>query len=340
MTMTVERAIQDYLAKTNLAPSTRAKYDRILRRWLEALAEEEDWQITADTPVEELTIHDAEPFMAFVLGLAPVTRRVYASALIGFFEFLELRELAPGVSTARLRQLLAPMVGGRRASLQDYAAAEIEAIVDTASELAAGPFEETPQGQRLRLIMLRDYALVVTLADTGMRISEAVSLRLGDVQWSARPMMRAKVLGKGGKERWAFFSGRASQALRAYLGVREANSGGRNGLPLFANHSRSHSGRPISTTTGWKIVRRLAELALPPDRAIAIHPHTFRHRFLTKIWRTTGDLHLAQLMAGHTNIATTTRYTHASVEDLADGYARVFEIENPMPAEEALETTR
>lgn len=339
MKMTIQDAVQDYLDKTGLAPSSRAKYARILARWLESLAEEET-DVTGETTIDRLTIHHVELFMASAMDLASVTRRVYASALTGFYEFVELRQLAP-VSTARLRQLLATMVNGRRETVPDYVAEEIEAIIRTARELAAGPFEDTSKGHRQRLVALRNHAMVTTLADTGMRISEALSLRRGDVQWTARPAPRAKIAGKGNKERWIFFSARAARAIQLYLNAqRQTDADGHrplHTLPLFANHSRAHAGRPISTTTGWKIVRQLAEAALSADRVEAIHPHTFRHHFLTKVWRETGDLHLAQKLAGHASVGTTTRYTHASAEELAAGYARVFDTQGIQPALPGLE---
>jgi integrase/recombinase XerC len=330
MKVQIQNATRDYLDKTRLAPSTRDQYARVLARWLESLAEEETG-ITGETPVGRLTIHHVEPFMASVMHLAPTTRRLYASALIGFYEFLELRELA-NVSSARLRQLLTPMINGRRETVQDYAADEVEAVIRTAETIAAGPFEDTPKGRRHQLISLRNHALVATLADTGLRISEAVGLRRGDVQWTAKPAPRAKVTGKGDKERWVFFSVRASRVARAYLNARDAAVSDTHQplhtQPLFANHSRSHAGLRISTVTGRKIVRKLARATLPLDRVPAIHPHTFRHHFLTKVWRETGDLHLAQKLAGHASVGTTTRYTHASAEELAAGYARVFDVGN------------
>ncbi len=325
--MTIKEAINDYLdKKASLAESSRDKYGRILRRWLRALA-------AAGTPptlpVEKLTIEMVDPFVEQMCELVPTTRRVYAAALKGFYEYVELRQLA-GVSTTRLGQLLDQAVNGSYAPLVDYAAEEVEMVIATAAARAAGPWEEGPDGERRRLAALRDYALVVTLADTGMRESEAVGLRRGDVQWSARPTVRAKVTGKGRKDRWVFFSARAVAALRAYLAARQPQDAARgrplHTMPLFTGHARKSKGTPLDTRAVRRVVGNLARAALPAERAGAVHPHTFRHHFLTMMWKATGDLKLAQVMAGHASVGTTTRYTHADVEGMAEAYARVFDV--------------
>jgi len=302
--------IEDYLTKTQLGPGTVDKYRGILRRWASA-------ELTDVTGPADLTITHAELFLVDAAELAPTSRKVYAAALLGFFRHLELRELT-AISTAKLKLILNNLVGKHSPILHDYDPADLEAIVELARSLTEAE-TSTPAD---RLIALRDYALLTTLADTGLRIAEACALRRGDIQWHTQPP-RVRITGKGDKERVVFFSPRAVAAIQAYLAAREDN---RANTPVFTGHGKQNkTPLPLSTDMAWRSVKHLAYLALPSGRAAGIHPHTFRHHFLTTVWRKTNDLHLAQLLAGHASVQTTTGYTHASIDDLAQRYTQVFQ---------------
>lgn len=309
--------IDAYFERNALAAATTVKYRRIFARWLEFLTDPGPPPSPADLESDHV-----EAFLLSLPDLAPATYRVIYAALLGLYKFVELRELAPGVSTVRLQSLVKPILSGRRSTVPDFSNDEVEAVIKRAAELTEIEFKETPHGKRLKLIALRTHTLIVTLAHSGLRISEALSIRLGAIRWAEAPV-RVKILGKGNKERWVFLDSEAEGSIRQYLEVR--GDGLRaNSQYLFANHHLRRTGG-ISAVSAWKDIRRVAGLALPPDRAEAIHPHLFRHYFLTRVWRQTGDIRIAQKLAGHANIGTTTRYTHADVEDLAAGYQRAFE---------------
>lgn len=315
--------LDDYFRKAGLAPSTEAKYRAILTRWLAFSTPE-----SAPPPSPaDLTIPAIESFIAAHIELAVSTRRVYFAALLGFAEFMEIRELA-AISTTRLKQVVKPLLNGRRVRLFDYEATDIDKLIAAALKATEGPFGDDRRGRRACLIAHRTAALITTLADSGLRISEALALCRGDIRWAARPP-RAKVIGKGNKERWIFFSEQSAAAIKAYLLVRQADDAGTgrplHTLALFANHHSKKAGLPISAVTGWQNIRQAASAVLPADRLHTIHPHSFRHHFLTTVWKRTKDLALSKELAGHANVSTTSRYTHVGVDDLAAGYRQVME---------------
>lgn len=198
-------------------------------------------------------------------------------------------------------------------------------IQDTESLATLASGDESANAQ---LRAMRDRAFLITLADTGLRVHEACTLRRGDINWSEG---YAVIIGKGDKQGVVRFTSRALEAIKAYLAQRaelDGNSGRQmTALPLFARHDRG-AGRKIEAitpTTGRNIVSgRVAQL-LGPDKVGSITPHSFRHYFVTSVLRGTGNLRVAQELARHSNIQVTQRYTHLSNEELDRAYYEVFE---------------
>jgi integrase len=204
---------------------------------------------------------------------------------------------------------------------------DIEAILEYASNLSAR--DDTDKREWLRA--LRDRALLFTLADTGLRVHEAVGLRRGDIDWNEG---RAILIGKGDREAVVRFSSRALRYLKAYLS-RRATLDGASGrpmgsLPMFARHDKGAGKRilAISTTTARSIVHARAREALGEGQSAVITPHSFRHYFVTAVLRGSGgNLKLAQELARHRSIAVTQRYAHLSDNELDRGYHEIFEDE-------------
>jgi integrase len=179
-----------------------------------------------------------------------------------------------------------------------------------------------------RLRAMRDRALLLTLADTGLRIHEACNLRRGDIDWNEG---RAIVIGKGDKQAVVRFTSRAMRALKDYLSLR-AELDGASGkqltaLPLFARHDKG-AGRkikPITPTTGRNIVAERVQQVLGNEAAGRITPHSFRHYFVSTVLRASGNLKLAQKMARHENIQITERYAHLSDDELDKAFYEIFE---------------
>ena len=144
----------------------------------------------------------------------------------------------------------------------------------------------------------RDKALLEVLYGCGLRVSEAVGLKL-NLLYMDEGFVR--VIGKGDKERLVPIGEVASDAIAAYLEDRPA--GISSSEYLFVNRY----GRPLSRVSAFKTVKSAALLAGVKKE---ISPHTFRHSFATHLIENGADIRLVQDMLGHESVSTTEIYTH------------------------------
>ena len=172
--------------------------------------------------------------------------------------------------------------------------------------------EKTPMDRR-------NYAMVSLMIRAGLRLSEAIGLRLNDIETSERSgwvTIRAEV-GKGRKERKVPISKEARHALTEFLDVRGQR------WPRSSILFPSRSGEPLNSRVVQRMVSRAAVKA-----GIKRHvtPHMLRHTFATEYLRkkeTNGKgvllaLATLQKLLGHDNIATTSRYLHPSAAQLQE----------------------
>ncbi|GAC1653351.1 MAG: tyrosine recombinase XerC [Acidobacteriaceae bacterium] len=178
--------------------------------------------------------------------------------------------------------------------------------VDEMEALLEAPDGMTPLG-------MRDRCLFEVMYASGLRVSELLSLRLGDVDWSLRTI---RVLGKGEKERIVLLGDLAMDALERYVHAgRPFLCSPASGDALFL----SHLGSPLSVR-GFHVV-----LQGHVGRAgIVKHitPHTLRHTFATHLLEGGADLRTVQELLGHASVSTTQVYTHVSEGYLREVYAR------------------
>lgn len=150
---------------------------------------------------------------------------------------------------------------------------------------------------------LRDKAMLELLYGSGMRVTELVSLRLGDINMKQGFV---KCLGKGSKERIIPINSRAVHYLTMYmLQARSLLIKNDKSDILFVNHR----GNALSRQGFWK---RLKQYATDSQIYINITPHTLRHSFATHLVENGADLRAVQEMLGHSDISTTQIYTHIS----------------------------
>ena len=146
----------------------------------------------------------------------------------------------------------------------------------------------------------RDRAILEVLYGCGLRVSEAVSLRISCLFLDEGFV---RVVGKGDKERLVPIGEAAVDAVRDYLGQRPSAAVSEYDDILFL----SRLGKPLSRVSMFNIVKRQAILAGIHKK---ISPHTFRHSFATHLIENGADLRVVQEMLGHENILTTEIYTH------------------------------
>lgn len=323
MTTSIYQSIQDYLNSVELArsPHTASTYKNALNFYITVLQSRHlDLE---NTEVQTLSEDTIVWLTNALKDHAATTERLYLTAVTGFFEFLVAERLAD-INLPRVRLLIQQRARKPGQRLPQFPASQIDLILEKAEQLLIKPFEDASD----RLVNLRDRAFLYTLADTGLRVHEACNLRRGDIDWNEG---RSMIIGKGNRQDIVRFSTRSTTALMDYLKAR-AEMDGNTGkslasLPLFARHDRGtgKKTKPITTTTGRNIISARVSEFLGADAVGTITPHSFRHYFVTRVLKSSGNLKLAQELARHRNISVTQRYAHLSDDELDQGYWTAIE---------------
>jgi len=158
----------------------------------------------------------------------------------------------------------------------------------------------------------RDHAMLELLYATGIRVSELISLDVGNVSLSAGFI---RCVGKG-KERIIPLYPAAVKALSDYIrDVRPQIIADPEEKALFVNMN----GERMSRQGFWKLVKHYQETA-QIDKEIT--PHTLRHSFAVHLLENGADLRSIQEMLGHADISSTQIYTHVVKKQLKDVYKR------------------
>lgn len=171
-------------------------------------------------------------------------------------------------------------------------------------ELLDAPSADTSSGVRDRAMLALAYA-------AGLRVSELVALRVGDLDLQ-RGMVSA--LGKGNKRRLVPIADLALERLTSYLETRPT--------PRPADRDwvfASPRGGPLTRQAFWKIVRRHALSAGLSQR---VHPHQLRHSFATHLLRGGADLRSVQTLLGHADVSTTEVYTQVTRDHVREAHRR------------------
>ena len=146
----------------------------------------------------------------------------------------------------------------------------------------------------------RDKAILEVLYGCGIRVSEAVGLKISSLYFTEGFV---RVIGKGNKERLVPMNEMAAESLKAYLDRRPEPADTDSDDIVFLNRF----GRPLSRQSMFKMIKVQALLA---DVRKEISPHTFRHSFATHLVEHGADLRVVQEMLGHESVTTTEIYTH------------------------------
>lgn len=146
---------------------------------------------------------------------------------------------------------------------------------------------------------LKQKALLMTAYGAGLRASEVVSLRIGDID-STRMLIHVRE-GKGQKDRIVKLPAHLLAVLREYWKEYQPK------VWLFPRPRQP--AEPLTRTDMFKLVSRLAKRAAITKR---VSPHTLRHSYATHLLDAGGDLRTIQVLLGHKHIRTTSIYMHVS----------------------------
>lgn len=229
-------------------------------------------------------------------GLAASTAALKVSALRQFYQFLYLEGYRSDNPTAsierpRTKRPLPKVLTGKEVDALFAASQEIEG--------AAG---------------LRMQAMLEIIYSAGLRVSELVTLPLGAVRTGDRLLI---IRGKGGKERLAPLTGKAVDAVNAYLEARDTFLGKKN--PSATSSWMFPSRGKTGHITTARFAQMLKDLAIAAGISPAkVSPHVMRHAFATHLLEGGADLRSVQEMLGHADITTTQIYTHVAQDRLRD----------------------
>lgn len=160
---------------------------------------------------------------------------------------------------------------------------------------------------------IRDRALFELIYSCGLRISEAATLQVSNLHLKERLLI---VRGKGDKERMVPFGISAKEKLEQYLmEVRPLLVGSKIVSEVFVNYR----GEPMSRKGIWKNFK-----ALEVKAGVHAKVHTLRHSFATHLLAGGMDLRSVQELLGHSDLATTTIYTHVDDKQLREGHKEFF----------------
>ncbi len=297
--MKFEEALKAYMSfletERNLSANTRESYRKDLRqfkRFLEGSGESR--QGLED--VGRVSPMDIRRFLISLYGShAPSSIARKVSSIKGFFGFLQRRKW---LESSPLKGVSAPKIPRK---LPNFLS------VDEVFHLLDGPPDTSP-------LALRDRAILELIYSSGLRVSEVLSLNVGDIDDSIRLV---RVMGKGGKERIVPVGEKALAAIRAYLVRRgelaRKRKGGTPTPALFLN-------RFGTRLTARSVERMIKAYARKRGLARRINPHALRHSFATHLLGAGADLRSIQEMLGHTSLSTTQKYTHLSLERLMEVY--------------------
>ncbi len=287
--------INHFLETLDRSPRTIVTYRNALIQFINEVGED-----------AELNTETYTKFLASLKNVSPSTQRIYTTAVRKFYAFCKAGNWAE-LQEATDHYTRKP---GRR--IVNFNREALEKVVAYCEALSGD------------LPALRDRAFVLTLVDTGLRISEACALKRSDIDWLEG---RAVIIGKGDKQAVVRFSNRSMEALKDYLHARSVvDPNSRIPLssqPLFARHDirASRKVRPITAGGMWKAIKgRMTEAGV--DRRV-VRIHDFRHYFVTMTYLAKRDLKLSQELARHESISTTNRYAHFGGEADA-AYDEIF----------------
>ncbi len=234
---------------------------------------------------EDINANDIHDFLVFLndLHLAANSQARILSGIKAFFEYLILENLTQTDPTSLIS---APKIIRKLPETLHYH--EIEAmlsLIDLSS----------PQGTRNK-------AIIETMYSCGLRVSEAITLKISDCKFEEGFV---RITGKGNKMRLVPIGSQAIQILKIYLSEIRPNIDIQKGQEdiVFLNRR----GKGLSRVMVFLIIKDLAEIA---GIRKEVSPHTLRHSFATHLIEGGANLRAVQEMMGHESITTTEIYTH------------------------------
>jgi integrase/recombinase XerC len=296
--LTFQACLDGWLAYLALERRASARTVEAYRACLTAFAEflvEHLGGPVSPEALAKISAADLRAYLAFRRSesrLAPTSLAQAVSAIRAFYRYLDVRHGLPNDQVLRVRGPRVRPGAPRPVSIEE------------ARDLVAGASGRPA----LAWIALRDRAVLLLLWGCGLRISEALGLRGGDLPLSDT----LRVTGKGGKTRLVPVLDPVREAIDAYVAAAPFEIMVKD--PLF----RATRGGPLRPRQVQALVQGLrGGLGLPESAT----PHALRHAFATHLLGAGADLRSIQELLGHASLSTTQRYAAVDAESLMKAYA-------------------
>ena len=269
----------DYLRDVRrLSPNTVSSYARDLSALCAYAGKKEQ-------AIESLDRRDLEAFARQLMtnGLAPRSVARAIACVRGLYKFLLLEKRIAADPAEDLRAPRAWPALPKYLDMQEV------------DRLLAQPDTTNARG-------VRDKALIELLYATGLRVTELLNLKAGDINLAAGYLT---CIGKGDKQRIVPLGESAADWVRRYIAdARPALLKGRKSNWLFVN---AKGGTQLSRVGFWKVLKNYG---IKAGVSRDISPHVLRHSFATHLLERGADLRAIQMMLGHADLSTTQIYTH------------------------------
>ncbi len=251
------------------------------------------WTEKNNLDIVNLTRKDLREWLIDLAGakLSENSKRRLISSLRGFYKFLQFDG---HIAKSPAEDLIAPQKGVYLPRFLNENDIEVLfAVPDVSGEIG-----------------LRDRTILELMYACGLRVSEAVDLKMGDIDVDAGILT---CTGKGSKMRRVPVGKSAVEWLKKYLAIRRKKEN-----IEINNLFVTSLGRPINRQTIFKFIKEYAEKVGLKD----VSPHTLRHSFATHLIQHSADIRSVQQLLGHADISTTQIYTHITDVHLRKSYEK------------------
>lgn len=297
MQITLSQAIQGY----ELAAYARRLSERTLADYRTTFGKLSEW-LGDDPPLADITADDIRGFLRSQHELSAKTLLNYHTGLSALWTWALKEKI---VTSNIIRDITPPKP--EQPAIEAYSEGEIRGML--AAVAHSIPYQRAQDSRMVthstqEEVALRNKAIILLLLDTGMRASELCKLRLADADLKER---RAKVFGKGSKERILRFSANTATAIWRYLTTRDESTKG-PGRPLFTTNANRRLTRDHLYHT-LQIIGERAGIA-------GANVHRFRHTYAIQYLRNGGNPYSLQMSLGHSTMEMTKRYLAIAQADL------------------------
>jgi len=266
-------------------------YSKALEDFGDYLMQEYEQEID----INLIDTEDIRPFLGWLddKGLGKNSIRLKTSSIKSFFKYLHKREFiaknpASPIFTSKIEKKLPSFI----------TKIEIDAIIND--------FEINSP------LDARNFSLFELLYGSGLRISEALSLKVNDIKVNTNTL---SITGKGRKQRLVPLGKKSKEALLTYLNYRTQLEKSTKINELFL----TKNGKKLDSSGAYRIINKMLNGKVNSDKK---SPHVLRHTFATHLMDNGADINSVSDMLGHSSLSTTQIYTHNTLNRLKDVYKK------------------